>query len=288
MPAAVNLLQRAAKLFDDDQTELGWLLPELGSALTQAGNLPEAERVLAEAVRRASERGEPVYEAHALVGLLFARLRFEIGPAAHEVRRRFADLVATFTASGDDLGLDRAWRLRALVYWLEARSGDAEAAWEVGVEHARRAGDDEGLADALCWLASSAFSGPMPVVDGIARCEAIRIDLRGNPRAEAFVLQPLAGLWAMRGEYATARELLAQSNSILDELGITMLDRGSLLRGLRRAARRRSGGGRGLASRRLSVAARERREGSARRHRRDARPRHLRPGSPRRGVRADP
>jgi class 3 adenylate cyclase len=223
VPAAVNLLRRATKLFDDDEPALGWLLPELGSALTQAGSLPEAERVLAGAVLRASARGEQVYEAHALVGLLFARLRFESGPAAQEVRRRFPDLLATFSANRDDLGLDRVWRLRALVHWLEARSGDAEAAWQVAVEHAGRAGDEEGRADALCWLASSAFSGPMPVVDGIARCEAIRIDLRGNPRAEAFVLQPLAGLLAMRGEPATARELLAQSNSMLAELGITIL-----------------------------------------------------------------
>jgi class 3 adenylate cyclase/tetratricopeptide (TPR) repeat protein len=223
VPAAVNLLQRAANLFDDDDPGLGSLLPELGSALTQAGSLPEAERVLAEAVRRASDRGEPVHEAHSLVGLLFARLRVESGQAAYEVRRRFPDLLETFSASGDDLGLDRVWRLRALVYWLEARCGDAEAAWQVAVGHARRAGDEEGLADALCWLASSAFSGPMPVAEGIARCEVIRSELHGNPRAEAFVLQPLAGLRAMRGEYAIARELLAQSNSILADLGITML-----------------------------------------------------------------
>jgi ATP/maltotriose-dependent transcriptional regulator MalT len=174
-------------------------------------------------VRRAAARGEPSYEAHALVCLLFARLRIEPGPAAQEVRRRFPDLLETFTATGDDLGLVRLWRLRAQVHWLEARSADAEAAWQVAVEHARRAGDEEGRADALCWLASSAFSGPMPVVDGIACCEAIRVDLRGNSRAEAFVLQPLAGLWAMHGDSGTARELLAQSNSMLAELGITIL-----------------------------------------------------------------
>jgi class 3 adenylate cyclase len=223
VPAAVNLLRRATKLFDFDEPALGWLLPELGSALTQAGSLPEAERVLVAAVRRASARGEAGYEAHALVGLLFTRLRFESGQAAQEVRGRFPDLLAIFSANDDHLGLDRVWRLRALVHWLEAQCGDAEAAWQVAVEHAGRAGDEEGRADALCWLASSAFSGPMPVVDGIARCEAIRLELRGNPRAEAFVLQPLAGLRAMRGESAAARELLTQSNSMLAELGITIL-----------------------------------------------------------------
>jgi class 3 adenylate cyclase/tetratricopeptide (TPR) repeat protein len=221
LPAAVNLLERAVKLLDDDEPALGWLLPELGTALTQRGHLPEAEAVLDTAVRRAAELGDPGYEAHARVCLLAARLLLDTGPAAQEVHRRFGDLLATFTANGDELGLDRLWRLRAQVDWIEG-SGDADAAWETGVEHAARAGDEGGRANALCWLASSAFSGPMPAIDGIARCEAVRVDLHGNRLAQAFVLQPLAALWAMRGEWATARALLAESNAMLGELGHTM------------------------------------------------------------------
>ena len=223
VPAAVNLLKRATALLDDDEPMLGSLLPELGSALTQAGRLPDAERVLSAAVHRASERGEPSHEAHAVVALLSARLRVDTGDATEEICDRFSDLRATFSANGDDRGLDRLWRLMALVHWLEARSGEAEDAWHVAVEHARLVGDDEGQADALCWIASSAFAGPMPVNEGIARCEAIRLELHGNPRAEAFVMQPLAGLWAMRGDFATARELLSRAESILAELGITIL-----------------------------------------------------------------
>jgi class 3 adenylate cyclase/ATP/maltotriose-dependent transcriptional regulator MalT len=223
IPAAVNLLERATNLLDPDEPLLGSLMPELGSALTQAGSMLRAERVLTAAVRRARDRDEAVDEAHALVGLLSARLRVDTGAATEEIRERFSDLRATFSAHGDDLGLDRLWRLLALVHWLEARSGEAEAAWQVAVEHARLAGDDEGQADALCWIASSAFCGPMAVDDGLARCEAIRAELRGNKRAEAFVLQPLAGLWAMRGEFETARGLLARATAILGELGLTIL-----------------------------------------------------------------
>jgi class 3 adenylate cyclase/tetratricopeptide (TPR) repeat protein len=223
VPAAVNLLRRATRLLDDDEPLLGELLPELGSALTQAGSLLEAERVLTEAVERASARGWPREEAHALVGLLSARLRFDIGAATEEITRGFDGLRAVFSADGDDLGLDRLWRLRALVHWLAGRSAEAEAAWTVAVEHARRAADDDGLADALCWIASSAFAGPTPVDEAIARCDAIRRELQGNPRAEAFVLQPLAALRAMRGQFAESRALLARADAILSELGITIL-----------------------------------------------------------------
>jgi class 3 adenylate cyclase/tetratricopeptide (TPR) repeat protein len=222
LPASVNLLERAIAMLEDDEPALGWLLPELGTALTQAGRLSEAERVLAPAVKRAAEHGKPSHEAHALVCLLFVRLQVDTGAAALEVRRRFPDLAATFTAEGDELGLDRLWRLLALVHWLEARSGDAEKDWLIAVEHADRAGDEQGRADALSWLASSVFEGPTPAHEGIARCEGIRRDLRGNRRAEAFVLQPLAGLWAMRGEFGRARELLAESNAMMAELGVTM------------------------------------------------------------------
>jgi ATP/maltotriose-dependent transcriptional regulator MalT len=63
----------------------------------------------------------------------------------------------------------------------------------------------------------------MPALDGIARCEAVRVELQGNHLAHAFVLQPLAALRAMRGEWATARELLAESNMMVAELGHTLL-----------------------------------------------------------------
>jgi ABC-type molybdate transport system permease subunit len=76
---------------------LSWLLPEFGSALTQAGNLVQAQQVLEAAVNRASELGEARYEAHALVCLLFARMQVDAGQAAAEIRKRFAALLATFT-----------------------------------------------------------------------------------------------------------------------------------------------------------------------------------------------
>ena len=124
--------------------------------------------------------------------------------------------------SGDDLGLNRLWRLRALVHWIAARSADADAAWERAAEHARRGGDEKGLADALGWLASSAYFGPTPVEAGIARCEAIQAQLGQDRRTQADVLDSLAGLWAMRGELETARRMLDERNAILAELGRTM------------------------------------------------------------------
>ncbi len=222
LPAAIGLLERATALLPEDDAARGAFWPELGTALTEAGRLPDAERILDAAVAEAAARDDATGEAHAVVARSFVRLQVDTDAGAREVRDRFESLLETFERAGDDLGLGRLWRLRALVHWIEARSADADAAWERAAEHADRAGDERGWSDALTWLASSAFSGPAPVKDGIARCERMRAQLSGHRRAQALVLDHLAGLRAMGGELATARRLLAESNAMLAELGVSM------------------------------------------------------------------
>jgi gamma-glutamyltranspeptidase len=217
--AAINLLRRGVALLPKDDKQRGILLPELGAALTEAGRLTEAAELLDEAVAEAADRGDPVAEAHTRVIRLFARLQVDTEDAAREVRERFESLLATFEEPQDDLGLGRLWRLRALVHWIEARSADADAAWERSVAHAQSAADERGWSDALSWLASSAHIGPTPVADAIARCDEIRDQLRGHLRSHALVLDHLAALRAMRGEFEIARRLLAERRAIMAELG---------------------------------------------------------------------
>jgi len=221
--AAINLLGRGVALLPQDDPQRGLLLPELGGALTEAGRLAEACELLDAAVAEAGDRGDPVAEAHAWVIRLFARLQVDTDEAARELRDRFGSLRATFEETRDDLGLGRLWRLRALVHWIEARSADADAAWERSVAHAQSAADERGWADALSWLASSAHIGPIPVADAIARCEEIRAQLGGHLRSQALVLDHLAALRAMRGEFEIARRLLAERKAIMAELGATTM-----------------------------------------------------------------
>ena len=222
LPAGLDLLERAAGLLPETEPQRGGLLPELGMALTESGRLRDAETLLEGAIEEAIVRSDDRAEAHAIVARLFARLQVDTEASAREIRERFEVLLGTFEGVADDLGLNRLWRLRALVHWIAARSADADAAWERAAQHARRCGDEKGLADALVWLASSAYFGPTPVDVGIARCEAIRAQLGGDRRTQAGVLDSLAGLWAMRGEFETARRHLDERGAILAELGRTM------------------------------------------------------------------
>lgn len=222
LPAAIGLLDRATELIPEGNAARSALLPELGTALTDAGRLPEAELVLDRAVAEASAHRRAAAEAHALVAWLFVRLQVDTEAGARGVRERFDALLSTFERAGDDLGLGRLWRLRGLVHWIEARSGEADTAWRRAVDHAHRAGDERGWSSALSWLASSALSGPAPVDEAIARCRTIREQLSGHRREQASVLDHLAGLHAMRGEFAAARKLIAEREAVMTELGVTM------------------------------------------------------------------
>lgn len=221
-PAAINLLERATGLLPDDDSANGLLMPELGSALTEAGRLAEAEGLLDSAVEIAARRGDALAQAHATVAQLALRLQVDTEAGTHDVREGFEPLLETLERGRDDLGLGRLWRLRGLVHWIEARSAEADEAWERATDHFRRAGDERGWSDVLSWLASSAYIGPMPAERAIARCEDIRAQLDARSRAQALVAHPLAGLRAMRGEIDAARRLLAESNATMADLGVTM------------------------------------------------------------------
>ena len=74
--------------------------------------------------------------------------------------------------------------------------------------------------------------GPTPVGEAIDRCEEIRVEVAGNPAAEAWALRSLAGLHAMDGSFDRARELLAEGNAIFEELGLTRYSAASDIDGI--------------------------------------------------------
>ncbi|MGH3023979.1 MAG: ATP-binding protein [Gaiellaceae bacterium] len=220
--AAINLLQRAVALLRDDDPARMRLLPELGAALAEAGSLSEAAGVLAEARRLAEAVGDERLEAHAHVEELVLGLQVDAGSAMAEAQHAGVRARRTFEEAGDDLGLCRLSYLQGQVHWLRGRAAAAEEAWERAASHARRAGDQRRLADILRWIPSAVLFGPTPAPEGIRRCEEIRQLLRGNLRAQSEILPALGGLHAMTGRFESARELLAESDAILEELGFTI------------------------------------------------------------------
>jgi predicted ATPase/class 3 adenylate cyclase len=224
LPAAIGLLDRASKLLADDGRRRARLLPELGSALIEAGSkeqMAKAELILAEARQLAAAAQDESADSHALVQQQFLRVLGAEEGAMEEAGRAVKRVVPVFERSGDQHGLCRARRLEALLYWNAARAASAAEAWEQAATHARLAGDEDERSEILSWVASSLFFGPTPVPDAIHRCEEIRTEVGANPGSEAWTLRFLAGLHAMDGRFELAREFLAAGNAIFEELGQT-------------------------------------------------------------------
>ena len=163
--------------------------------------------------------------------------------------------------------------------WIAGRVGRADAAWRRAADCARRAGDERELFGIVSWRATAAVFGPTPVDEAIRLCEEFRELVRASPVWMASIINPLASLHAMKGEFELADRLLAQANETLHQLGS--------LGGEREPSRSARQAARGAARARRATAARGRRDArvderqrAARDDERDARPGRLRAGPP--------
>jgi tetratricopeptide (TPR) repeat protein len=217
-PAGARLLERAVSLLPPDQPARTVLLPTLGVALLEAGRLEEADRLLQEAIERAAAENDQRLQARAGVEQQFVRIQAGSSTGLARARQVADAALGTLAGYGDDLGLCRAWCLRASIGWTEGLIAGADDAWRQASEHARRAGDERELFEILCWRASAAVFGPTPVTEAIRRCTQIREQVRRSPVAVAATLHPLGLLHAMNGDFDQARRLVRRGNQILDEL----------------------------------------------------------------------
>jgi predicted ATPase len=195
---------------------------ELGGALIECGRLDQAGSVLDEAEQQAAAASDECASSHVLVQQQLLRLLHVEEGGAEGASRAAAHVIPVFERHNDNLGLCRARRLEAWLYWNEARAEAAAEAWGRAAAHARLAGDRHLHNEILTWIASSLWFGPTPAEEGIRRCELMLEEVRDNRESEAAILRHLGGLHAMVGRFELARELLARSNAAYADLGLTL------------------------------------------------------------------
>ena len=222
LPAAISLFERVSRLLPTADLRRTALLVDLGAALIEQGRLADAESVLGEAERLAAAAKDQRLTSHVLIQRQFLRsLRGEEG-ALEDAAQTSAQAIPVFERHGDDLGLCHARRLEAWVFWNECRGEAATAAWGRAAVHARRVGDRHEHHEILTWIAASLWYGPTTASEGIKRCEAMRVQVRESQESEAAILRHLACLYAITGQFAVARELIATSNATYADLGLTL------------------------------------------------------------------
>ena len=218
LSATVNLLGRAAELLAPGDPLRLELLADLGLALSRA-DLPRADDVLGEAMEEARTLGDPRLEALAGVRRLFVHMMRDpdavqrVGLAEAE---RYAEL---FEGWSDDLGVAESLILVGTIRFWAGRCALAEEHLERASEHARRAGSRSQEAEIARLLTLVISQGPVPVVDGLRRLEAMGDRARGDRKVESAVATKRAELEAMLGRFEPARELITRAKAIARELG---------------------------------------------------------------------
>ncbi len=224
MPAAANLLRRAHDLLPEDDLARIELIPDLSQALTQTGELAWAEVFLGEAVETSKRLGRSALGAESRLARLTTE-HYSGGSEANWCQAVLLELetaVPVFEEEDDHRRLAKAWRMAVDAYGVSYRFGDAAAAAERAVRHAQLAGDRRGAAAAALGYAMAALYGPTHVSEAIARCEQTLAEASGNRKVQAFVTLLMAPLYAMSGDFDTARSFYGEARSTFDEIGATL------------------------------------------------------------------
>jgi predicted ATPase/class 3 adenylate cyclase len=229
LPAAANLLLRAAALLGEDDPARALLLLDAGETVVDIGELERAESLLTEAVDRALSADDTGIARAAALALLQLRYTTDAHGLQETMiqQENMVELVERevpdLEAMGNDRALARAFSLLTYVHWTGSRFADAAAAAERTIRHAAAAGDEVIARHFLSSLAISALYGPMPVPEAIATCEEVLGRAGEDRKVKARAELAIGQLEAMRGDFERARLLYRRSRASLEELGCLFL-----------------------------------------------------------------
>jgi DNA-binding SARP family transcriptional activator len=206
--AAGSLLARALEL--DPDRPLARI--ELGRARYDAGDLSAADEAWALA-----EEGP--FAERARVGRLEVLLHTDPGCDLEGVGADLDALAGSLRERGDDGGLIEALLAHAYVSLTRGRIAELVATLDEALALAQTAGRSRAEAEILFLVCGASWYGPLPVADGIRRCEEVLADARDRPIVEAAALQALGVLRALAGEPELARATVEASRSIRRDIG---------------------------------------------------------------------
>ena len=222
MHAAIKLLDRALALLTGEHPVRLDLLRELSSAFWAIGEIARAEALLNGLLEVAAATGDRRREWYGLVDRAHLRLMTDPEASADDLEEISKRAVQVFEELGDDVGLAQAWRRLSLVPRARGDFGASEASVERALAHARRAGDAHEEARIIDNLCAILVYGPTPAATALRRCDELFVAARGSRITEAYVMNSMAVLKAMRGDFEEGRRLCARIEGIYKDLGLRL------------------------------------------------------------------
>jgi tetratricopeptide (TPR) repeat protein len=225
MPAAANLLRRAADLYRADGDRRLELLPLLGEAFMEIGEFAWAQLQLDEAVEAAAVQSDRGRQTDMVLTrlLVLHHITDDLEGWRTDVVREVERALPEAEGDGNHALLAKAWRLLGFVHGSVCHWGDQVEAVERAIEHARLAGDARLEARLSAAYTIGLCDGPTPVSEAIARCEEILARALADRQSEGMVLCSLAYLRAMRGDFERARPLYNRAHRLMHDVGGAVL-----------------------------------------------------------------
>jgi tetratricopeptide (TPR) repeat protein len=222
MPAAANLLRRAADLLPEGHAARPRLLLLAANALHETGAFDVAIETYAASARAAEACGDAAATEAAHIERL--RLQYLIGRIEDTelVTSELEDAFGRLAAGDDPDALSRAWQLRLNVEIAACRWANAQDAANNVIDHARRAGNSVLEIRTMPLLAFLAQKGPMHVEKATAACQDILERVSFDRRSTGLTQLELALLSAMALDLDAARTLYDDTRRTLVELGWQM------------------------------------------------------------------
>jgi tetratricopeptide (TPR) repeat protein len=191
------------------------LVATLAGFWATRGYVAEGRRALEDAFQLADRR-----PPRAVLGLCTLRV---LSGTTDGVLDDVHEAVRACEELGDDFSLAEAWNLVGRIEGgAMGRFQPAEQAWRNALSYAERGGYPAEKAEAIGWLLISSVFGPLPVAEGIARCEMFAAAEADDVETQAWCAVARSVLEAMKGEFDRARGLLADGTRALEELGLAV------------------------------------------------------------------
>jgi tetratricopeptide (TPR) repeat protein len=221
VPAVAALLSRAVSLLPDADDDRLRLLPDLGQALDMCGDYSGAIAVLEEAIARAAVADDEQTRSYALLFRASTRRHVEPEFTAEEGLREAQEALRVFEELGDERGQALAWMQGAIYHHSRGHHAEARKATERALAHAIAAGDERLQDETRALIDSSLFYGNASLDEFASYAE--NLDQAGA-EGRAIPFRHLLGgalgrAKAMRGEFGTARMLIAEERAALEGIG---------------------------------------------------------------------
>ena len=185
------------------------------------GRLAETDALLSRAIDIATATGDTRAAAHARIFQVHLHHHLQPETWVEETHRVAAEVIAIFTATGDELGLARAWRLLCVADQNDPVA--SAAAVDRALFHARRAGDPRELGMAMIDEAVRLVASEVHVTEALPRTHALLETAQAIGRGVAAdIALSVAMLEAMSGDAETARRRCAEGLQIQRDLGLSM------------------------------------------------------------------